>query len=263
MDHTDIDEHGTAESYVTGRLPAEERAAFERHLVDCPECLDRVDSAEAFRRSLSALSAADVATSAPRNVPRARWTPALRRSSALALAAGLLLALGIPLGLTLRAARESVGELRVQQGRTAALQGQVARVEQELQAERDRRAHLEAALAQDRKPQVALPVLALAVTRGGGAEILRLPRTPQWIVLSLEREDPLRFQTYRATLFTAAGVRLWQGEATPTSRDVLAIGFHSSLFAPGSYALELDGVGRGGRFQHVVRFPFRVTQADG
>jgi anti-sigma factor RsiW len=42
MDHRYIDEHSVAERYVENALTLEERTAFETHLVDCPECTDRV-----------------------------------------------------------------------------------------------------------------------------------------------------------------------------------------------------------------------------
>ncbi|HXP84685.1 MAG TPA: zf-HC2 domain-containing protein [Bryobacteraceae bacterium] len=42
MDHAFIDRYAVADRYVKRTLPADERAAFEAHLVDCQECADRV-----------------------------------------------------------------------------------------------------------------------------------------------------------------------------------------------------------------------------
>ena len=42
MDHDYIDEHSVAERYLASALAPEERDAFERHLVDCQECTDRL-----------------------------------------------------------------------------------------------------------------------------------------------------------------------------------------------------------------------------
>ena len=42
MDHRYIDENSVAERYLGGRLANQEREAFERHLVDCQECTDRI-----------------------------------------------------------------------------------------------------------------------------------------------------------------------------------------------------------------------------
>jgi hypothetical protein len=48
MDHSYIDRKSLAERYLKNALSAEERAAFEAHLVDCQECTDRVLLAEMF-----------------------------------------------------------------------------------------------------------------------------------------------------------------------------------------------------------------------
>jgi anti-sigma factor RsiW len=42
MDHRYIDENSVAERYLGNALAAEDREAFERHLVDCQECTDRL-----------------------------------------------------------------------------------------------------------------------------------------------------------------------------------------------------------------------------
>jgi len=48
MDHAYIDEQAVPERYVKLRLAPAERAAFEAHLVDCQECVDRLLLAEIF-----------------------------------------------------------------------------------------------------------------------------------------------------------------------------------------------------------------------
>ena len=48
MDHAFIDRHDVAGRYLRRELPAGERDAFQAHLVDCPECNDRVLLAEMF-----------------------------------------------------------------------------------------------------------------------------------------------------------------------------------------------------------------------
>jgi hypothetical protein len=42
MDHHYIDENAVAERYLGNTLALEDREAFERHLVDCQECTDRI-----------------------------------------------------------------------------------------------------------------------------------------------------------------------------------------------------------------------------
>jgi hypothetical protein len=42
MDHQYIDANAVAQRYLVNRLRIEEREDFERHLVDCQECTDRI-----------------------------------------------------------------------------------------------------------------------------------------------------------------------------------------------------------------------------
>ena len=42
MDHQYIDANAVAERYLVNRLRLKEREDFERHLVDCQECTDRI-----------------------------------------------------------------------------------------------------------------------------------------------------------------------------------------------------------------------------
>ncbi len=42
MDHRYIDEHSVAARYIENALSPQDRATFEAHLVDCPECTDRL-----------------------------------------------------------------------------------------------------------------------------------------------------------------------------------------------------------------------------
>lgn len=48
MDHRQIEEENVAARYLRRELPAATKAQFERHFVDCPECMDRIALAEMF-----------------------------------------------------------------------------------------------------------------------------------------------------------------------------------------------------------------------
>jgi anti-sigma factor RsiW len=48
MDHKYIDQHDIAGRYLRKELQAPDRDAFLAHMVDCPECADRVLLAEMF-----------------------------------------------------------------------------------------------------------------------------------------------------------------------------------------------------------------------
>src|SRR5262249_15102366 len=170
MDHTPISEGDLAERYATDRLAPDERAAFEAHLVDCAECLDRVEAAQGLVAGFRALPG-EAARPEPRRA-RPHW--ALRAGWAVAAAAAV--AVAVAWGMRER-----------------------ERLEQQLVAEREARSSLEARLraaqaeaeaarsAQATPPQKAaaqVPVLTLVATRGTGPPALRLPASPSPVVLS-------------------------------------------------------------------------------
>src|SRR5262249_7351849 len=113
-----------------------------------------------------------------------------------------------------------------------------------LQREKEAHSALEAELARARQPQLTVPVFALITTRGEEMQALRLPRVPQWIVVSFEREVPPRFDRYRITLMSSDGRQVWRGEVSPTSHEMLALGLHSSLFSPGGHVFQVEGLPR-------------------
>ncbi len=49
MNHQYIDQHDIAGQYLRKELTGPDRDAFQAHLVDCPECADRVLLAEMFQ----------------------------------------------------------------------------------------------------------------------------------------------------------------------------------------------------------------------
>ena len=264
MEHAHFDESDTAERYVTGRLSAEERAGFEAHFVDCPRCLDRIEAAEGLREGIARVAVREEPRPLPFRIPRRSRPPTI----ALALAASVLLMLGASVGLSLRRARRAETALEAERATTAQAVQRLADVEQKLggaeaavRQEREARSALEGQLARERQPQLQVPVFALIATRGEEKETLRLPPVPQWIIVSLERESPPRFDRYRVTLLSPDGKQLWQGEPQPTSREQLALGLHSSLLPPGAYVVQLDGIGRGDSLTRIARHPIRVVAA--
>ena len=106
MDHRYIDENSVAERYLDNALKLEEREAFERHLVDCQECADRILLAGMFHARLqngtSPLATSHKSPKPPNNPPKptpptglvVRLKPA---QIAWILLISLLLLLAIPL----------------------------------------------------------------------------------------------------------------------------------------------------------------------
>ena len=60
MNHQYIDQHDIAGQYLRKELADGDRDAFQAHLVDCPECADRVLLAEMFQANGEAVKKPDV-----------------------------------------------------------------------------------------------------------------------------------------------------------------------------------------------------------
>jgi hypothetical protein len=267
MDHRDIDQDAWAERYLTGRLAPEELERFEAHLVDCPACLDHVETARALRSGLASLDqTGELAALAQRRADRAvsftrparpPWMLRAPWVAAAVCAAGLVAALWIGAARV----RKAEAELNAQRSFTAEAQQRLAEARAAEERERLARQQLEHRLEEPRRASMRIPVLALMAMRGAERPVLRLPEVSQPVVLSAEREDPLRFQAYRATLESSAGTQLWQDRVSPGSRDAVLVAIDSSLVPPGEYILVLEGTTRGERWAPVGRHRFRTVAA--
>jgi hypothetical protein len=95
MDHSYIDEHSVAERYLSNALAPGDRDAFERHMVDCQDCTDRILLAGIFHSH----SPNGIATPAqPRPALVVRLKPATLLSIVLI---SLLMLLAIPVAVWL------------------------------------------------------------------------------------------------------------------------------------------------------------------
>lgn len=277
MDDRHVEFEDLAEQYVTGRLSADEEEIFEIHLLECRECRDRVALADDFRDSLRAV-AADEASRAVARLGFFAWL-ARSRAARAGLLAAVLLVLALPLWLLVDRSRlqrelaearrplppaavpspppaqapESPGD------RLAQLAGERSRLEEELRRERAAREDLAERIARLTRPQVNAAIHTLGIVRGesDGNEI-RLPPSPEWIVLSLELPQVLH-ETYRVTLLDSRGATVWQaGGLQPTPGDTLNVLVHSGLLQPGGYRFRLEGRDAEGRFIPAGEIPLRV-----
>src|SRR5262245_43099411 len=242
MNHQGIEETDLVEAYVTDRLGPDERAEFEAHLVDCPECLGRVEAAQGLLGGLHGLREELPATPAPGG--RTRWLP--RVAIPLAIAAALAVAL-------LWGERH---ELRMER---ALAEERAARAadRQKIEALSSRLAEIEAARAEDRPATATalgrVPVLSLLATRGTDLPTLALPASGLPAVLLVERESPPRFAQYRVSLQGPDGTEVLRQELAPSSREVVAVGLDPALLRPGLHVLTIDGLSGEGRAAPVGR----------
>jgi hypothetical protein len=247
MDHSYIEEHNVADRYVLETLAADDRARFEEHFVDCPECLQRLENAERWRHALRIAAAENPGGAGP-----FAWLARLQswRQGAVLVAAGLVVAAG-PLVLSWR--EISTSRAQLEQLKTASADWQ--RRYRELTESRSEPAALPA----------TLPVFSLALTRdapsGEATSQTRidLRDVPAWLVLSLETQSDRELLSYRASLATVQGRVVWNASGLkPFARNALGLTLQSGLLQKGDYVLTLEAMTRKGTFMAAGRYFFRV-----
>ena len=74
MDCERIEREETIEAYLSGRLPADKRSAFEQHSLECPRCLEKLHALQALQAELWEQEGAAVAEAPDRRpIPVRRW----------------------------------------------------------------------------------------------------------------------------------------------------------------------------------------------
>jgi len=106
------------------------------------------------------------------------------------------------------------------------------------------------------------PACPLGFLRGdeGTANRMALGRQPQWIVLFVEL-PPETAKSYRATLTTAGGKTLWEGEGLiPNADGTVTLSLDSGTLEPGPHRLRLTAVDAQGRTAPAGEIPFEVQR---
>jgi hypothetical protein len=241
MEHSYIEDNALVDRYVTRKLGAEERAAFEEHFLDCRQCLDQLKFAESLQSGIRTF-AADAAplTEAPARSLFLGWFAGGWWRLAVPVAAALLIVL-LPVSVLLRRYRNEAVRVEVA---SADLRNKYTALRQQLD-----------------HAQLGAAVFILSETRGaqtGATQRVPIPRTPQWIVLAIER-DVSQFRSYRTTLRNNGGQTVWQSDPIePISPDAIGVSFPSSLLAPGDYTIQLEGLAPTGRPELLATLSFRA-----
>jgi hypothetical protein len=245
MDHRSIEDSDLVEAYVTGRLGATECAELEAHLVDCPDCLDRVEAAQGLAAGLRALGPPPV-TAPPEQKP-SRWSGA----TGWALAASVLALLALGWGVTDRRRLEQA--IETERGARMAAEArarELARHPPEPPAP---------VASRPPSPPGPVPVLTLVATRGSDLPTLEV-RQDGPVVLSVERESPPRFVRYQIRLSREDGGAILDGLFPPSSRDAVVVAVDGSILPAGTYALALEGETASGRRVQLPGHRFRVVR---
>lgn len=224
MNHPEIDDKAVVDLYVAGKLTAAEVGQFEEHYLSCSACIRAVEDAERLQRGLSLVAAEDIV--ARQAILSVAWR-ALRSRSSAALATALLVVALVPAGF---------------------LWQRAGRLGTDLDAARR-------ALADERRPRINTPILALVPTRAGEQPLqqISLLAEPEWIVLAIELGDTAR-PRYEARLTATDGTMIWESpDLEPSFDGILTVSLHSSLLPPGEYRLNLVGE------EQRLTFPLRVV----
>jgi hypothetical protein len=261
-----------------GKLSARERAEFEEHFLDCPQCLEQLETEEDFQRAFKRVAAEDAARMRdPAPARLSGWLAGLGRwrQAALWVTAGLLLALA-PAALyigKLERARRGVDQ------RTAASPEWQRRYEVERQAgaelekrlqEAEKKLHEQSGVSSGQSASAAFPAVAsvfiLDTARSADpansepVNRIEIPAARHWIVLSVERGNEPEFQSYRATVADSEGRVIWSNIGLrPTTPGALSLTLDSTIFHGGDYVLRLEGLTAGTRYARAGHYPFRVT----
>ncbi|MEE8584286.1 MAG: zf-HC2 domain-containing protein [Acidobacteriota bacterium] len=298
MTDEQIEQHQIIDRYLMGKLPPHEAARFEEHYLSCPQCLEQLEMAETMLKGFKTLAAQE-ATGGAGAGRRFGGRPALVMGwravlAAAAALAGLLifppLLFYLQMGTLddqLEAARQELALTRqsgeqdrrslqslqqeLGQARSSLAEQQQAVQEKQnqfdlqLAQERSARRQLSRDLLQAFQPQANTPVFPLNPVRSATAgaadldQIVRLSSRPEWVVLSLELENP-QAGAYQASLFRLGEDRpLWQGGGLePNYMDALTVSFHSSFLQAGDYELRVEAPSSG----PGTSFAFRVISGD-
>jgi anti-sigma factor RsiW len=294
MEHSYIEDHHIADRYLSGKLSIVERARFEEHFVDCPECLDRLQTIDDFRAGLRTVAAEEATRlraylSVGQAGMLARIALLVRRRQWPLVAVAILL-IALPMAFLIpdwRSARRELAQAKQESSEWRRKYEESERAARDLAKEmqtreRESSLRLERLAAQfggmrkspDSAPrqsdkaaerQSEIPVFALSVVRGGGADPSRpvnritLPPQSKSIILMLELEPDPDLHSYRVAISTTDGRSVWTKDGLKlNSKNALALSFNSSLLKPGDHLLTLEGINAQEGRTPVATYTFRA-----
>lgn len=260
MEHDDAIEQDLASRYLSGGLAPEQREAFEEHFIDCPQCLDALESADGLQRGLRSIAAQDAPNAGIQSVERSR-----RWRGVIVPAAGIAAAVAIAVGGAdlLRTRRELARVSRVATDRTE----QSERAQSLINSLTHRLDQLENTPHAAAAGQSSAPVFALTTVRAGGTSTppnrVLLSGVPDWIVLSLELDEPNESGRFRAAVRDGQGRERWHDDhLTASTPAALAIALRAALLDDGDYTLDVDRQPPdSGAWTPAGRYAFRVLRS--
>lgn len=276
MDHKYIDQFDIVESYLAGKLAAEESTEFEEHFVDCAKCVDRLETTKAFVEGLRVV--------ASDRVPTAGAEPFTTSRKVFAASAGVLSLVVIAVAVFLftqmrryRAEADQATSASTQWERRYEEERQLSAAKSKTREETERElteqvAQLRTELENQRKSghqdnvQVNVPILALSSTRGSdplsaSVNVVTLSRSSGSFVITMALEGETGYRRYAMTILSSQKqLILKRGGIKPLRDNLISMSLDSSLFRAGNYLLTLDGIARDGSIIVVGVYRFRVLK---
>jgi hypothetical protein len=238
MDHSYIDENNLIDRYVRGTMPSPDRAAFEEHFLDCPQCLDQIEVARSLRTAIRAAAAdqgpALSQTPPQRSITRWRWWAATATAFL-----GLMTVTSFLFYQQLDRSRQQVGQIRTASSR-------------EIETMRH---------AFENAQQSPPAVYVLNRSRGAApARTISLANSPQWIVFTTEA-DTSQFASYAAVLRDQSGTQVWQANnLQPASPDALSVSIPSTVLSSQRHTLVFQGRDARGSLVEIASFALQVVR---
>ena len=223
MDHSYIEGASLVDRYVRGRMPIDERIAFEEHFLDCPDCLEQLEIARSLMEGVKIVVCRPKASSPSFGA----WIASLGSWRAGGLvAAAVLIVLMVP-GTWLM--EHSAKRFQAAEATVPAV----------------------FVLNEVRGSERAQDVPANQIT---------IPKSPRWIVLAAER-DFSQYRNYRVVVRNRDGKAVWQQDnLAPSSPDAIGISFPSAVLSPGDYTLNLVALGPAGQSVPMAKYSFRAAE---
>jgi putative zinc finger protein len=296
-EHNYIEEHNIADCYLLGKLSAEERRRFERHLENCRQCIDQLRTIDDLRTGLRIVATEDLlhspAKAEARFLSKIMRAGIMRvgRTNQVPLLVSAILLIALPTGLAVLKWRDTHRNLGravqtdTESRRTNEVEGEVApnpskemvtpnlqesaprdRIAQQSKSERKSHPSPSSLAEQATSYRSVVPVYTLSTTRSRGFGLsepvnrIELSPSHKSIILLLELESDQDIQSYRAAISAADGRDIWREcQLKPGSSAVLTLRFESNLFKQGNYLLRLEGFNTQDRYVLIARYPFSVV----
>ena len=288
MNHEYINKFNVIDQYVLGHLTTREAEEFEDHFIDCPTCVEQLNTTRNLVQDLKGLAVQETLVVERENArPIRGWNlkTLIANQLPLAMALGCIVVAGLLSLIALRRLSQLDAELRqTQQTASVTREEYQSRLATAAEAERQQQEarqqltqrvdELERQLKEEERERSAVrgpgisevnfPIFSLAsVARGQApaATEITLPASSLRFALSIAVEDGREFSVYRVRIVNQGDRTVWQRSGFKLDQyHSLSLSLSSSLLEPGVYDLRVEGLTSPKDWTTVGSYPFRLTR---